>query len=161
MVYIFNDFYENEVKFSFEKEPFSSSPKHVFAICLYNGKWLLTHHRSRGLEFPGGKVEAEETVVQAAHREVMEETGATIKHLHYVGQYYVNGKGGTIIKNVYFAQIDKLLSKNHYFETKGPVLLKELPKNIKQNKQFSFMMKDDVLTYSMDYIARHFLKKFK
>lgn len=155
MVYTFTDFYQNEVKLSFEKEPFSKDPKHVWIICRYKDQWLLTAHRSRGLEFPGGKVEKGETADEAAHREVMEETGASIKSLQYIAQYFVDGKGGQIIKNVYFAQIDELLQRDHYFETKGPVLLDELPKDIKQNKRYSFMMKDEVLTRTLDYIDQY------
>lgn len=155
MVYTFTDFYQNEVKLSFEKEPFSKDPKHVWVICRYKDQWLLTAHRSRGLEFPGGKVEKGETADEAAHREVMEETGASIKSLQYIAQYFVDGKGGQIIKNVYFAQIDELLQRDHYFETKGPVLLDELPKDIKQNKRYSFMMKDEVLTRTLGYIDQY------
>ncbi len=156
MIYSFKDFYQNEVKFSFETDPFSKFPKHVFVICQYRRKWLLTEHHSRGLEFPGGKVEKGETPEQAAHREVMEETGATIKQLHYVGQYFVDAKGDSVIKNVYFALVDELKMQDHYFETKGPVLIDELPKNLREHERFSFMMKDDVLTLSMDYIKKHF-----
>lgn len=159
MVYVFTDFYQNEVKLSFEREPFSKKPKHVWIICRYQGQWLLTAHRSRGLEFPGGKVELGETAVEAAHREVLEETGAKIKQLYYVGQYFVDGKGGKIFKNIYFAHIEKLVEQPHYFETKGPVLLDNLPHNIKEHKQYSFMMKDDVLVRSLDYIEQYILKK--
>lgn len=157
MVYTFTDFYQNEVKLSFEKEPFSKTPKHVWVICRYNNQWLLTSHRSRGLEFPGGKVEQREKAEEAAYREVMEETGAKIKSLQYVAQYFVDGKAGQIIKNVYFAHIDELLQREHYFETEGPVLLDELPNDIKENKRYSFMMKDEVLTRSLDYIKKHLL----
>jgi len=157
MVYTFTDFYKNKVKLSFDKQPFSKNPKHVWIVCRYNHQWLLTEHQSRGLEFPGGKVEEGETAEQAAYREVMEETGATIETLQYIAQYYVDGKGGLVIKNVYFAQIAELLDRDHYFETKGPVLLDKLPHNMKRNKRFSFMMKDEVVIRTMDYIKQHIL----
>lgn len=157
MIYTFKDFYDNEVKFSYDQNQFSATPKHVFVICSYDEQWLLTEHKSRGIEFPGGKVEAGETPEEAAHREVMEETGATIEKLHYIGQYLVDGKGGTIVKNVYFAYIDELIEQHHYFETKGPVLLSKLPARIRHDKKFSFMMKDDVLRLSMDYIHENIL----
>lgn len=156
MVYTFKDFYNNVVKFSYERDPFSNKPKHVFVICSYDQQWLLTKH-VRGLEFPGGKVEEGESPEEAAHREVKEETGATIKQLHYIGQYHVDGKGGTIVKNVYFAFIDQLIEQGHYFETKGPVLIHKLPENIGEDQRFSFMMKDDVLKLSMEYIYRNIL----
>lgn len=159
MVYTFTDYYHNEVKLSFKREPFSKEPKHVWVICRYNNKWLLTSHRSRGLEFPGGKVEQGETAKEAARREVMEETGAIIGQLHYVGQYFVDGKGGEIFKNIYFAEIAELVEQAHYFETEGPVLLERLPHNIEKDKRYSFMMKDDVLVRSLDYIEQHILTK--
>lgn len=55
-MHVFKDYYHNTVKLSFEEKPFSSHPKHVWAICRYQGKWLLTEHEDRGYEFPGGKL---------------------------------------------------------------------------------------------------------
>ncbi|KGX86754.1 RNA deprotection pyrophosphohydrolase [Pontibacillus litoralis] len=148
----FYDFYNNEVKLSFKNHPFSKHPKHVWVICRYNDSWLLTKHKDRGLEFPGGKVEDGETPEQAAVREVMEETGGVVEQLHYIGQYAVDGKGGSIIKNVYFTTINELITKEHYLETEGPVCLEHIPSTVKQDPCFSFMMKDDVLSYSLEYI---------
>lgn len=156
MSYSFTDFYHNKVYLSFEREPYSKCPKHVWVISRYEGKWLLTHHKTRGLEFPGGKVEPGETAEEAAVREVMEETGAVVKNLHYVAQYYVDGKSDTIIKNVYFAHIEKLEKQETYFETYGPKLLRSIPDNVKDNNQFSFMMKDEVLQLSLTHVQGHF-----
>ncbi len=159
MTYIFTDFYQNKVHLSFDKEPFSKSPKHVWIICRYEGKWLLTHHRTRGLEFPGGKVEEGETAEQAAVREVMEETGGVVDNLHYVAQYYVDGKSDTIIKNVYFADITSLEEQDTYYETLGPKLLEAIPQNVKKNNQYSFMMKDEVLDHCLTHVQSQFLQK--
>lgn len=152
----FTDFYRNEVIFSFEDHPFSKNPKHVLTICHYKDKWLLTKHKSRGLEFPGGNVENDETAKEAAVREVLEETGGIVKDLHYIGQYNVNGKKERIIKNVYFATIDSLKEQETYFETEGPVLVDEIPKNVRNNRKYSFIMKDDVITFSLEYIRKKF-----
>jgi len=151
---IFQDYYQNEVKLSFENHPFSKDPKHVWVICRYKGQWLLTQHKERGIEFPGGKVEIGEDARQAAIREVDEETGGQIGSIHYVGQYFVDGKGGEVIKNIYFASIDELNSHPHFFETRGPVLLKELPSSIQEDAEYSFMMKDQVLVQSIKYIQK-------
>lgn len=148
----FHDYYNNEVKLSFQDHPFTNDPKHVWVICKHNGRWLLTKHRDRGLEFPGGKVEDGESAEQAARREVMEETGGHVSELMYVGQYFVNGKAGNIAKNVYFASVHKLDEKSNYFETEGPVLLEQLPDNLLVNPEFSFMMKDEVLPLSLEQI---------
>jgi 8-oxo-dGTP diphosphatase len=154
-IYSFIDFYKNKVEFSFANHPFSTNPRHVWIVCRLGDNWLLTQHKDRGIEFPGGKVEAGETPEEAAHREVYEETGGSVETLTYIGQYRVTGKQEVVIKNVYFAHIRGLDVKEHYFETVGPVLLKELPLNIKINHQFSFIMKDDVLQYSIEWLENN------
>ena len=151
----FIDFYKNKVELSFEKDYFSDNTKHVWVICKLNGNWLLTRHEDRGIEFPGGKVEEGETADEAAVREVYEETGGVVETLLKIGQYKVTAKHDIVIKNIYFAEISELVEKEHYFETNGPVLLKELPQKIKQNKQYSFIMKDDVLTHSLRWLEKH------
>ncbi|UCZ52378.1 nucleoside triphosphatase YtkD [Bacillus shivajii] len=152
--YNFKDYYNNTVAFSTDDHPYSKTPKHVWVVSKYRGNWLLTIHPSRGLEFPGGKIEKGESAEEAAKREVFEETGGTVKELYYIGQYKVDGKKETVIKNVYFAIIDNLITKNNYFETKGPKILKRLPKDIRSNHEYSFIMKDDVLPNSLQEIER-------
>lgn len=152
----FIDYYNNEVKLSFQDHPFSKCPKHVWVICNYQDKWLLTKHKERGYEFPGGKVEEGETPEQAAIREVKEETGGLVDCIYYVGQYYVNGKTGKTIKNIYYAHIKRLVKQKTYFETDGPLLLERIPKDVRYNRRFSFIMKDDVLPKSLEYIKKKF-----
>ncbi|MBS2970153.1 nucleoside triphosphatase YtkD [Metabacillus sp. KIGAM252] len=151
-MYRFKDYYHNQVQLSFEKNPFSSLPKHVWVVCRYQDKWLLTNHGDRGYEFPGGKVEENETADEAAIREVKEETGGVVSSLQYMGQYRVSGKEKTIIKNIYYAAVSELIQLDDYMETKGPVLLDELPDNIQQDRRFSFIMKDEVLQQSLKRI---------
>ncbi|HSH25808.1 MAG TPA: nucleoside triphosphatase YtkD [Massilibacterium sp.] len=152
--YQFYDFYGNTVSLSFTDHPFVRFPKHVWVICRYKNQWLLTKHKRRGYEFPGGKVEKNETTIDAAKREVMEETGGVVDSLTYLGQYKVDGKGAMIIKNIYFATIERLTKQKTYYETYGPILLKELPENIEQDRRFSFMMKDEVLKQSLKQVKK-------
>ncbi|QFT90296.1 Putative 8-oxo-dGTP diphosphatase YtkD [Bacillus sp. THAF10] len=153
-MYEFDDIYHNRVMLSFDDHPFSKTPKHVWVICRYQDQWLLTSHKNRGLEFPGGKVEPGETAEQGAIREVKEETGGHISKMQYIGQYKVEGREKVIIKNVYFAKIDRLDKQSTYYETNGPVLIKHLPENIQKDNRFSFIMKDDVLTYCLEKVRR-------
>ncbi|SDC21142.1 8-oxo-dGTP diphosphatase [Terribacillus halophilus] len=148
----FRDYYNNEVKMSFADHPFSDQPKHVWVICRYGSKWLLTRHKDRGLEFPGGKVEKGETAEHAAMREVMEETGGVVQQLKYVGQYFVAGKAGHIVKNVYYAIISELKKKSNYLETYGPVMVDKFPSHLAQHAEYSFMMKDKVLPSALHHI---------
>lgn len=150
MMYNFTDYYGNQVELSFDDK--KEDAKHVFVICRSCGQWLLTKHLHRGMEFPGGKVEEGEEPSEAAVREVMEETGGVVSELEYIGQYKVIGKEKVIIKNIYFANVDTLEKKEHYFETAGPVLIDKFPDSIKGCKQFSFMMRDDVFVYSLQRI---------
>lgn len=152
----FRDFYNNKVQLSFQDHPFSKEPKHVLVICRYREKWLLTKHKERGLEFPGGKVEPGESANDAAVREVLEETGGVVTNLHYIGQYFVDGKKDYVIKNLYFAEVKELKEQPTYYETDGPVLQLEIPENVNVNSSYSFIMKDQIIEHAMEYIDKYF-----
>jgi len=71
-----------------------STPKHIVAVSAIvtneTGGVLLvkTHWRSDTWEPPGGQVEEGEGLDQAVIREVLEETGITIRPLGITGVYY-------------------------------------------------------------------------
>ncbi|CAM3529160.1 MULTISPECIES: NUDIX hydrolase [Brevibacillus] len=77
------------------------SPKHVVSVsaCITNprGEILLVRngHRPDTMEMPGGQVEEGESLQEAVHREILEETGITIK-LHGVTGVYQNMSNGVI-----------------------------------------------------------------
>ena len=150
-MYKFKDYYHNTVQLSFERYPFSPEPKHVWVVCRYGDQWLLTHHLRRGLEFPGGKVELGKHRKKRQFERFMKKP-AIVSDLTYLGQYKVSGKDKIIIKNIYFATISAVEEHTHYEETKGSVLLKDIPDNIKTNRKFSFIMRDDVLARTMKHI---------
>lgn len=139
------------IHFSTTPDAFSISPGHVLVILYSQNGWVFTHHKERGLEFPGGKKEQGETIEQAACREVWEETGARVSELQFIGQYKVEGQQGFFVKNVYFAIADSIESKDDYLETKGAVFMNELPERFSDDI-YSFIMQDHVITISLERI---------
>ncbi|WP_332633858.1 RNA deprotection pyrophosphohydrolase [Halalkalibacter flavus] len=153
-MYQFQDQNDCQVRLTFEEPGFVKNAKHIWVVCRYNGSWLLTRHQTRGLEFPGGKVEKGETLVDAAKREVREETGAEIEALHFIGQYEVKCRHSIMYKTIFFATISNVAKQTHYYETNGPVLIEELPAELSSQSEFSFIMKDQVLMYTMEQINK-------
>jgi 8-oxo-dGTP diphosphatase len=148
----FKDINGADVTLCFQENAFGPEPNHVLIICKYEGKWVLTDHKKRGWEFPGGKREEGETPEQAAVREVMEETGGKVQTLNFIGEYKVRDGQGTFVKRIYFAELAALLKQKNYFETNGPVfvegnLLEEVSKS-----HYSFIMKDEVIKLSLEQI---------
>lgn len=66
-------------------------------ICRKENRFLLVTRGKEPLKgslaFPGGGVEAGESAEQAAHRELMEETGLTCTHLHLVDTIDLSKEG--------------------------------------------------------------------
>lgn len=125
-----------ECRLSFERGTFSIPSRHVLVIAKYNGQWLLTKHKQRGLEFPGGKQEPGESLQGAAAREVYEETGAVVGSLRWFAEYQVSAEK-PFCKTVFIGEIDHL-EKVEEMETEGLVLLDRLD----LDERFSFLMKD-------------------
>lgn len=151
-MYQFKDLNGYTVRMDFKQNAFSNSPKHVLVICQYGDQWLLTKHKKRGLEFPGGKVELGESLEAAAKREVYEETGASIKKLSYIGEYEVKEQDDSFVKAIFFAEIQEIQTRKHYFETEGPVVVGNDILTHRYGDAYSFIMKDSVIEKSLGYI---------
>lgn len=148
----FNDLNKNRVLLEFKKSAFSTPPQHVLVICFYKNNWLLTKHKKRGLEFPGGKAEEGETIEETALREVFEETGAVLKNLSYIGEYEVSEGDHTFVKAIFYGEAEKLEKKESYLETEGPVLIEGDILKLRHGEDYSFIMKDMVIEKSILYI---------
>jgi 8-oxo-dGTP diphosphatase len=119
---------------------------HVVILALYQNQFLFTKHKERGIEWPGGKIEDKETPLQAAIRELEEETGGQASSMWFVGQYKVyqeNDHHSFFVKNIYVAHVDFLASCHSGKDTYGPILV---PCNISPTveKGFSPLVTDDV-----------------
>ncbi|ASV68589.1 RNA deprotection pyrophosphohydrolase [Cytobacillus sp. FSL W7-1323] len=143
----------NRVALSFNEEGFEMEPRHVLVLCKKGDDWLLTNHKERGWEFPGGKAEEGEDIYTAAKREVKEETGAVLSSIEHIGTYQVMEKHRSFIKAIMFAEVDYLQKVDHYFETDGPkwVAINQLMREIHQ-PNYSFIMKDRVVERSVAYL---------
>jgi 8-oxo-dGTP diphosphatase len=144
------------VTLAFQDNVFDKRPRHIFVICRYNDAWLLTRHSIRGLEFPGGKVEEEETLEDAARREVTEETGGILGNLVSIGEYKVADAAGSFVKRIFYGEVIEVILQDDYLETAGPVLVNGdlLTERIKD--EYSFIMKDNVVKRSLEFLAEKF-----
>lgn len=84
---------------------------YTFAIVVarFSDRWIWVRHRERQTwELPAGHVEPAESVLSAARRELMEETGAVDFHIEPVVSYQGEYQNQTIFGKLYFARIQTL-----------------------------------------------------
>ncbi|MBF7018369.1 nucleoside triphosphatase YtkD [Staphylococcus sp. 18_1_E_LY] len=141
----------NEVFLNYTTDKEEANGQHVLIIPIYNDKLLFTQHDIRGIEFPGGKIEQNESSLAAAERELNEETGAVATELHYIAQYYVARQNlPSFYKDVYVAHIDYLENKGDYLETNGPKLYRKVT-DIPEQQQ-SFLIKDTAILKCLERV---------
>lgn len=141
----------NGYKVEFSEDPVFGESWHVFVLSRYKGRWVLTKHRERGLEFPGGKREAGESIEETAIREVYEETGGLVGQLQFLGQYKVHDPVKPIVKSIFYANLREVKKKEDYLETDGPIFLEALPAVL--GEEFSFIMKDEIVPLSISKLV--------
>ena len=144
----------NPVDLSFSQNAFEEKAKHVLVICQYGEEWLLTNHKERGLEFPGGKMESGETLEEAAHREAYEETGAILGKLKFIAEYKFSDSMKSYVKAVFWGKVDRVEETTSYHETKGPVLVTGDILQKRFGDHYSFIMKDQVVEQCVTHIRK-------
>ncbi|GAX89887.1 NUDIX hydrolase [Effusibacillus lacus] len=128
---------------------------YVLVMPFYQGRLILTKHRRRGWEVPGGTVEPKEMPIQAAIRETYEETGAEIDAIEWIGQYEIVGeKPIPMIKSVYIARVARLHPLPPDFETEDVKVCEQPPdpELIKDDKNYSPILRDSVYPYVLKRI---------
>lgn len=142
---IIHDQFNKEIRLNFTQPQDKPNGEHVLAIAFFNDGYLLTRHKTRGIEFPGGKIEQGENSEAAVVREIYEETGGIVSDMIYIAQYTVFHPNGTrwFAKDVFAVQIDALESKDDYLETAGPVTCKYLDEISEHDK--SFLLEDEAI----------------
>lgn len=91
-VFQFKGAYEHQIKLTlFPHRPLPA--QHVVVLPFYQDQLVLTQHKERGIEWPGGKVEKAELPLSAAIRELYEETGGQAQAMWFIGQYEVTPAG--------------------------------------------------------------------
>lgn len=121
-MYIFEDELGGRVELTFGPNRFGMPARHVLLVLKYDGKWLLTKHRTRGIEFPGGKAEAGESIEAAVIREAIEETGVTIGHIKQFAEYIVDSDV-TFCKAVFTGEVLSIEENPALYETTGAIWL--------------------------------------
>ncbi len=126
--------------------------RHVLIFPFWQGKLLFTRHRTRGIELPGGKIEAGETSLAAAVREVYEETGSILEGIERLGQYRINH---SMVKDIYVARVlhyADIPSGSDVIET---ILYDRPPTDVKGNPAFSRLLYDDVYPLALVRASAH------
>ena len=98
---------------------------YVVIIAKYQGKWVLCRHKKRETwETAGGHIESGETPLDAAKRELFEETGATSFDIKPIFDYWAGDETSWANGMVFYAEIKELndlpeseMEKIEYFET--------------------------------------------
>ncbi|MFC4766133.1 NUDIX domain-containing protein [Effusibacillus consociatus] len=145
--------YGGQVTLSFD--PANLQPAgYVLVIPFYQGKLLLTKHRTRGWEVPGGTIEVNELPVLAAIRETFEETGGEIDAIEWIGQYVITEERKTMIKSIYIARVARLHPLPADFETEDVRICDQSPSpdEIRNDATYSPILRDSVYPYVMERI---------
>lgn len=151
-VYVFTDLEGERVELTFGPNQNQMTATHVLLLLKYEGKWLLTKHRTRGIEFPGGKAEDREPIEAAVIRETYEETGVVITNVHQFAEYVVHSDP-PFCKAVFTGEVVKIEKNPTLHETEGAVWFSDDELNTCED--LSFHMKDAGMEQLKRWIDSH------
>ena len=123
-----------------EKEPLKVS--YVVIAARYNGGWLFVKHRRRGgYELPAGHPDAGEDAVEAAVRELTEETGAIGFAMEPVTCYSVDSGTGKQNGRLFYAEVETLGDIIDTAEIEGVRVFRRLPRNLSLPEVMTFLFR--------------------
>ena len=112
-------------RLEFHPAPFRA-PLRAFAALVFtwcDGQVLLCNIEDRGWCIPSGRVEPNESAIEAAVREAREEAGAILEDVLYLGCYRITERGEVRWADVYVARVKELVDIPEEFESMGRQLL--------------------------------------
>ena len=121
----------------FKMYPFDTLENYfgVDIVAVYKGKWIFCKHKGRVTwENPGGHIDAGETPLEAAKRELYEESGAANFDIEPLCDYFIdveiNGKHYRGNVQVYFAVVHALDELPAYTEMEKIELFDNFPSEL-------------------------------
>lgn len=152
----FEDLKGAGVELTFGANEHQIEARHVLVVIQHEGRWLLTKHRQRGIEFPGGKAERGETAEQAAIRETLEETGVSIVNVERFAEYVVF-TDPPFCKAVFTGSVAHIETEYTLLETEGAVWLTD--EEFANCSELSFHMKDEGMVEIRKWVLANELEK--
>jgi len=104
---------------------------YVVIAARYGGGWLFVRHRRRGgYELPAGHPDPGEDTVEAAVRELTEETGAMDFAMEPVTCYSVDNGSGKQYGRLFLAEVETLGAISDTAEIEGVKVFRRLPRDL-------------------------------
>jgi 8-oxo-dGTP diphosphatase len=118
-------------RLQFFPAPFKA-PLRTFAVLVFawqEDRVVICDIEDRGWCIPSGRVEPDETALEAAHREAMEEGGVELERLQYIGCYQISERREVRWADCFAALVKNVGEISMKEESRGMklVVIEELP----------------------------------
>ncbi|MCA1742091.1 MAG: NUDIX domain-containing protein [Bacteroidales bacterium] len=115
---------------------------YVVIAARHKGGWLFVRHRRRGgYELPAGHPEPGEDTIDAAVRELMEETGACGFVIQPVTYYSVDSSAGIRYGRLFYAEVDELGAISDTSEIESVKIFRRLPQDLSLPEVMTFLFR--------------------